>query len=508
MARTMKDLRQRLLRGITVALLALAPTLASAHPMGTLSTNRSALLVLRPTETALRYTIDFAEVPSVAETERASSLGADAYAAARMSELLPALHLSVDGADQPLTVNRCFESGGRGEGGLPTVLLICELCADAIHAGRVRLEDDNFAGSPGWREMRVLGNGVDVGRGDPAEAVGEGDTPLPFGGTTEEMTRTSVEATAGVSDAATVVTGSGTAATRAPDPLAALVSATDLSSRFIGLALLSALVLGAGHALSPGHGKTVVAAYLVGSRGTVLQALLLGLTVTATHVSSVLLLGAVTLWLSQYVVAAELYPWIGVASGAGVIAVGGGLLRSRWKTWRAYKARAVELAAAAITDDRHHHHGRAHGHETGHGPGSSPTPLPVDNGGWLDHSHGPDGHEHIHVDDAGEPVSLQRLLMLGITGGAVPCPSALVVLLAAIALHRILFGMLLIISFSVGLAAVLMAIGVLVVRAQGLLSRLSGANKAAAWLPVASACVVMLLGFGIAFQSAREGGLI
>lgn len=480
------------------------PMLAQAHPMGTLSTNRSALLVLRLNETALRYTVDFAEVPSVAEGERATALGADAYAAARIAELLPAIQLTVDGQPQALTVNRCLESGGRGEAGLSTVMLICELRADAIPNGRVRLQDGNFAGSAGWREMRVMGDGMDVGRGEPASAVGRGGVPLPFSAPPEQMTLNSVEASVGVADAQIAGADAGSAPARTPDPLAALVSADDLSARFVGLALLSALVLGAGHALSPGHGKTVVAAYLVGSRGTVMQALLLGLTVTATHVSSVLLLGAVTLWLSQYVVAAELYPWIGVASGLGVVAVGGGLLRSRWRTWRAYKARAVELVAAAVTDDWRHDH--SHGHASGgHAPASNEE---ADNGGWLDHSHGPAGHEHIHKDAAGEPVSLGRLLMLGVTGGAVPCPSALVVLLAAIALHRIVFGMLLIVSFSIGLAAVLMAIGVLVVRAQGVLAKFSGANKAAAWLPVASACVVMMLGIGIAIQSAREGGLI
>ena len=114
----------------------------------------------------------------------------------------------------------------------------------------------------------------------------------------------------------------------------------------------------------------------------------------------------------------------------------------------------------------------------------------------------------MHHDDRGEPVSLRRLLVLGVTGGAVPCPSALVVLLSAIALHRLVFGMLLIVAFSVGLAGVLMAIGVLVVRASGLLERMSGAGKAAAWLPMVSAAVVMALGLGIAWQSALEGGLL
>lgn len=292
----------------------------------------------------------------------------------------------------------------------------------------------------------------------------------------------------------------------ARDELAALVQAGALSPRFVIVALILAMGLGAGHALSPGHGKTVVAAYLVGSRGTVGQALLLGLTVTATHVSSVLLLGAVTLWLSQYVVAEALYPWIGVGSGLGVVLVGAGLLRSRWRVWRARKAAAVEAITGMIVHDHDHGHDRGHVHDypvaTGH------LRVPSAEGGWLEHEHGPGGHDHVHHDDHGEPVSLRRLLVLGVTGGAVPCPSALVVLLSAIALHRVVFGMLLIVAFSVGLALVLMAIGVLVVRASGLLDRMSGASRAAAWLPLVSAVVVMALGLGIAVQSAREGGLL
>lgn len=421
----------------TLALLALSP-IARAHPMGTLSTNRSAILVLGSDDTRLRYTVDFAEVPSVAEHARVQAMGADAYAPARMAELLPSIHLRVDGVERPLAIDRCFESGGSGEGGLPTVLLVCELRAAPIASGRVELEDDAFAGLVGWREMRVVEPGEDV--------------PLPFAAPPAEMTRSEIDA----------------AVTRKDDRLASLLDARDLSTPFALGALLSAMALGAGHALSPGHGKTIVAAYLVGSRGTVGQALLLGLTVTITHVSSVMLLGAVTLWLSQYVVAARLYPWIGVLSGLGVVLVGAGLLRSRWHAWR---RRGVTFHA--------HDHGHDHGHS---------------------HSH---SHDHGHQEG-----SLRRLLVLGLSGGAVPCPSALVVLLAAIALHRIAFGMLLLVAFSVGLAGVLMAIGVLVVRARGLLDRFGAGGRAMGWLPIASAVVVMALGVGIAIESAREGGIL
>lgn len=471
---------------------------AQAHPMGTLSTNRSAILVVGPSTTKLRYTVDFAEVPSQAEAPRYDTLGRDAWAGARMAELAPGLHLRAGGADTPLQPGACFGSDSQGEGGLRVLSLLCELRAAPLPAGPVELVDDNFAGTVGWRELRIVGDGVDVGEGTTPAAVSVGEVPLPFGLPADTMKLTSLGATVGAKGAGT--TAATTAPAKQKDALAALIASDDLSPRFMAAALLSALLLGMGHALSPGHGKTVVAAYLVGSRGTVGQALLLGMTVTATHVSSVLALGAVTLWLSEYVVAETLYPWIGVSSGLGVVLVGWGLFRSRLRAWR--RASAPVLA---------HEHDHAHAAPVTPLPAGSAAyafaPAPAAASGWLDHDHGPGGHEHIHRDDRGEPVSLGRLLVLGITGGAVPCPSALVVLLVAISLHRILFGMALIVVFSIGLAGVLMAIGVAVVRAQGLVDRFSGAGRALKWMPVVSAAAVMVLGVGIAVQSAREGGL-
>jgi ABC-type nickel/cobalt efflux system permease component RcnA len=418
---------------------------AWAHPMGTASTNRSAIAVVVPGQAWIDYTVDFAELPSVAEARRLDELGPERYAADRMAELQPGVHLRVDGVERELRAEGCEASTGAGEGGLPVVTLDCRLRTDPIDRGVLEVRDDNFAGLVGWREIRLVGDGVPLGGAVPAEAVVNGPPPLPFHDDPARMTLASARATVGVEGAA----GSSTPE-RAPvaqDPLSGLVTG-DLSPRVAALAVLSAVGLGAGHALSPGHGKALVGAYLVGARGTVRQAVLLGLVVTATHVSSVLLLGMAMLLLSRYVVTAELFPVLGVASGLGVVAIGLGLLRSRLE-------------------------------------------APHD-----DVVRGPDG----------EPVALGRLLALGVTGGAVPCPSALVVLLAAIALHRIAFGLGLIVAFSVGLASVLVGIGILVVRARGWLDRLAVVGRAGRWVPVASAAVVIGLGLLIVAQSAREGG--
>ncbi|MDY0061677.1 MAG: sulfite exporter TauE/SafE family protein [Myxococcota bacterium] len=249
----------------------------------------------------------------------------------------------------------------------------------------------------------------------------------------------------------------------AADPTAARLR--DALGRDLGLAmllgtLLAAFLLGAGHALAPGHGKALVAAYLVGRRGTARDALLLGLSVTATHVASVLLLGLLTLFASRYLLPEQILPWIGL--GAGLLVVGLGL----------------RLLLGAT---------RGHGHEHEH-----------------EHEH---GHEHGH---AARPATAAprwgETVLLGISGGLVPCPTALVVLLSAIALNRIVLGLGLILVFSLGLASVLVLLGLLVVRA----GRLT-ASLPASWLarvPRLSGLIVLLLGLTLVLKALDETGLL
>jgi ABC-type nickel/cobalt efflux system permease component RcnA len=228
------------------------------------------------------------------------------------------------------------------------------------------------------------------------------------------------------------------------------------------LALLVAFGLGMLHALSPGHGKTVMAAYLVGSRGTARHALVLGLTVTLSHTIGVFLLGLVTLYFSKFVVPEQLYPWLGFFSGMTIFLIGLVLLRQRWRTgW------TVEEA-----DDHHQEHLHrdwSHRHE---------------------HAH---GHHHHHGDG-----SIKSLLGLGITGGMVPCPSALVVLLSAIAFHQITFGLLLILAFSAGIATTLVTIGLLMVYVEEALTQAERLRPVARLMPALSAGAVAVLGGVIA----------
>lgn len=234
----------------------------------------------------------------------------------------------------------------------------------------------------------------------------------------------------------------------------------------LGTALVLAFFLGAAHALTPGHGKTIVAAYLVGSRGRISDAIYLGGVVTATHTASVFVLGLITLYASTRVAIDRILPWLSLLSGAMVAGIGVWLLRER-------------LSGG----DAGNGHGHGHGHH---------------------HSHSHHHHSHSHSHSHGSP-SKGTLLSLGVSGGLVPCPEALVVLLVSISLNRLLFGLGLLVMFSLGLAAVLIAIGCAMVVAGPKLQKAAGSGGD--WtrrLAVASAAVVSLAGLVMIAQAVRS----
>ena len=260
---------------------------------------------------------------------------------------------------------------------------------------------------------------------------------------------------------------------RSLDGFANALAAKDARGLLVLLLLAAAFGWGALHALSPGHGKAMVAGYLVGSRGTPRHAAILGLTVTATHTVSVFALGLVTLAASQYVLPEQLYPWLGAVSGLLVAAIGVAVMRSRFRRWRAI--RALEARDRSI----------------------APGP---------DHDHG-----HLHHHPHGQ-ITMRALIGLGVSGGIVPCPSALVVLIAAISQHRLGFGMVLIVAFSLGLAATLTAVGLAVIYGGRLVARLRPerrifGSRIAGALPAISASVIVVAGALITIRAVPGLGL-
>lgn len=353
-----------------------------------------------------------------------------------------------------------------------------------------------------------------------------------------------------------------TTASATTDRLKGMLRTEHLGLGVIIFALALSLFLGAAHALEPGHGKTIVAAYLIGSRGTVTNAVFLGGVVTFTHTFSVILLGVLTLFASQYILPERIFPWLGAGSGLLISALGIWMLvrRSRGHghdhgtglfahSHGPVPAEAHQHPHEHQEHDHHEHdheqpHSHPHPHEHGHqhdheAPRSSVEPHDRphphhDHGHHHSHDHG-DQHAHDDQEHASPPaqrvarahaesvhagsahdhghmpeakVTVGSLLALGISGGIVPCPGALVILLLAVALHRIAFGLLLIVTFSLGLAAVLIAIGILMVKARPVVERFSGSGPVVRRLPLVSALVITFVGLAMAVRSLMEAGIL
>ncbi len=455
----------------TLALaLMLLPVLAVAHPLGNFTTNRWTRLTVARDGVLVHWVVDMAELPTLRELAADGTID-DGWAATRAADGARALVLERDGVRLPLVPVSHAATLSPGAGGMRTLRLeVVYRAALPALDGDVVFRDETFAGRPGWQEIVAEGaDGVAL-RNASVPATDESDALRAY---PEDRLADPPR----VREARFTVAPGG-ASTASPTPRSAVRRGAErFGDRFTALvtdpaplgptaiagALLVAVMLGAFHALTPGHGKTIVGAYLIGSQGTAWHAVFLGLVVTATHTLGVYALGLATLAASTWVVPERLFPWMSVMSGLLVVAVGARLLASR-------------------LDHAHDHH--HHGHH--------------------DHHH---HHGHSHVPPAGTPVTLGSLTALGISGGLLPCPSALVVMLGAIAVGRTAFGLVLILAFSAGLAAVLTAIGLVLVYARGLFERLPLDGRFARWAPVASALVISLAGVAVVVDAlGRIGG--
>jgi ABC-type nickel/cobalt efflux system permease component RcnA len=458
---------------VAIGLLLVSATAADAHPLGNFSVNHLSTVSISADRVEVGYVLDQAEIPTVQERGH----GRDEVLRRKLDEIRRGLHLTADGREVALRPSRPPElTFPSGAGGLATTRLELTLNAAVDGPTRVSLKDDTFPGRIGWRAIVATpGEGTAVRTNTPSADPTRGlrsypqgllDTPLdqreadfsvtPGTGTLLAPRRPGGEAveTRGAPGAGKAGSAGemGGAASRS-DGFAGLFDDAADGRGVLVLMLLAALGWGALHALSPGHGKAMVAAYLIGTRGTSRDALLLGATVTVTHTIGVFALGLVTLGLSQYVLPEQLYPWLTLISGLMVVAVGAGVLRSRLRR----------------KSGRGHDHGHAHGH----------------------------GHAHAHADRRG-------LLGMGAATGLLPCPSALVVLLAAISQHEMALGMLLILAFSLGLAGTLGALGLAVVHARRLIPPRIATGRLAALLPALSAVAVVAIGFVLAARAVPD----
>jgi len=520
-----------------------------AHPLGNFTINHYARLSVGAERIEVRYVVDMAEIPTFqvlqkmdesSDNTTPSSAELNSYAARAAAEYGNGLLLAVDGTRIPLRLLGNTISLPPGAGGLSTLRLECDfegiVPANSANAVRhLRFEDANQTERIGWREIVIspqagvavfdstaYGNGVT----DEIKAYPNDMLTAPLNERVAEMSFTRGAVPVG---ARPLLARNGRKIEVSRDRLAELIAVPELTLGVALIGLVFAIALGGFHALSPGHGKTIVAAYLVGTRGTARHAAFLGLTVTVTHTAGVFALGLVTLFAAEYIVPEKLYPIISFISGAIVLVIGVSLLIYRLRAAfnpsepaHAHHAHPYDGPHHAADHEHihhdhphhHHHHEHAHHHHHHHAGHThdehdhahhhhARSDAPA-----LTHSHGGKVHSHLPPGADGAPVTWRSLLALGVSGGLVPCPSALVVLLAAISGHHIGYGLLLVVAFSAGLAVVLTGIGLLFVYARRLVERpLSSSGRLVRVVPVFSAFVISCVGALICYQALDQAGI-
>jgi ABC-type nickel/cobalt efflux system permease component RcnA len=460
----------RLVRRIVAAAMLVAPVLvlrpppAAAHPLGNFTVNTSATIVVRPERVELAYVVDMAEIPTFQEL---AGIGRDGdvpdgelatWATARARELLGGVSLTVDGAAVELALVSSSAELLDGQGGLSVLRLEVAYGGATPSSGHATFTDRNFRGRAGWREIVVTAAGGATASSDaPAESPSDVLRAYP-----RDLLSTPLHVThasfafaaargvpAGLASAggvrSSVETRGNVARPGTDGGLVGLLASADLSSPLLVLPLLVAFGLGALHALGPGHGKTLVAAYLVGGEGRLRHASAVGVAVALMHTASVLALGAAILVADRSFAPETTYPWLGVAAGGSATVLGGALLTRRLRA--------------------RHDRGHAHNH--------------------------PDDHTHPPTEDP--RLTVRTIGSIALAGGILPSPAALLTLLAAVALGRVPLGLGLIGAFSLGLATALVAVGVVTVRVRDVVARrLSGRWRRVA--PVGSAAAILTVG--------------
>lgn len=444
---------------LVVVVLMLAMSSAAAHPLGNFTINVHLRLAVGQDELLVQLVIDMAEIPTFRE-----EIGDD-YEATRCAGHAEEIDLSHDGAALDLRLTDTALSFPPGQAGLDTLRLECDYVAPLSSLfGELSIDNRVYEDRLGWAEIVVVGADSDL----PAESSSGVLTNYPTGEVSEVRSGvaqlTGEAAVVGSSESPTIVERVGSGLSEGP----------------WFLALLAALGLGTGHALAPGHGKTLMAAYLVGKRGGVPQAALLGLTVAIAHTIGVGVLGLVTAVATSQFRPESVYPWLSGLAAAIVTVIGLTMLY-----------RALRRKGSGVRDqgsDPEDDHG--HTHEVGH-----------DHEHELSHHH-EHGHDHSHHEPTG--FGWRSLATLGLAGGLVPSASAVVLLLGAISRGEPWWGLILVIAFGLGMAATLVAAGLAVVFAARFGLKLGFASRwrLERYMPVIGGIVVTLIGFGLLLQAA------
>lgn len=509
---------------------------AFAHPLGNFTINHYAGLNVSRDAIAIDFALDMAEIPAFQEIATfdtngnglADSSEAEAYHAEKCKSLQPYLSLLLNDRPLGLTLESSFVEFPAGAGGLSTLRLTCKFNAPIAKAGQMTslsFADKSYSERIGWREIVVTAEGVTLNGDFSSTSISNRLTSYPQDLLSNPLDQQQITLGVDLQSAPnqdlpmdSTQSISSVSGNRS-DAFTQLITLQNLTLPTILFALLVSFLWGAMHALTPGHGKTIVGAYLVGSRGTMKHAVYLGLTTTITHTLGVFALGLVTLFAAKYIVPEKLYPWMNLLSGLFVVGIGINILIERFKSsglkefFNKFNSK-ISGATLALTPiqslsqnarirqishshrfslhnslENSHTHNHVHAHPHSHG-----------------HDHAV--HSHLPPGTDGSPVTWRNLLALGVSGGIIPCPSALVVLLGAVALNRISFGLVLVLAFSLGLAGALTAIGMMFIYAGRLFDRFPSQGKVIRILPVLSALFVSVIGVGITIKALAEMGIV
>jgi nickel/cobalt exporter len=487
--------------GVAGFMLGLCTVAVPAHPLGNFTINHLSKVRVTPRTIEVRYVLDIAEIPTYqlmreyASNGRMSQAQMAAWATKQAALFAKDLHLTIDGRPVALGTLGARAHARPGAGGLPILYLQADYHASvSLGSGtrELRFEDATYPGRLGWKDAILA-----PPQTEPTHELLS--YPNALLGSPRNVT--SFEARLGPAGIVAVVPPPTALAAPAAPSAARSNQLSDMLARgtgdraFVLLTFLAAIVLGALHALEPGHGKTLLAVSLVGARATVRQAGILAAALTIAHTAGVIALGLAINLFKSYFVPETIYPWITLLSGVAIAIIGGRAVQRQLRLQQpVVHVHAHEHAGTHLHEHDHVHyvHARPHGHE--------------DRSGHV-HPHDDLEHARAHALPGSAPLKFGPTVLAAMSGGIAPCPAALVVLLAAVALNQVLYGVFVIVAFSFGLAATLTGLGIAVVRGTAWLRGRPELERFVRYGPLLSAIVIATIGAFMVGQGFAQEGL-
>jgi ABC-type nickel/cobalt efflux system permease component RcnA len=438
---------------------------ASAHPLGNFTINHLAEIRPQRGELRIHYVLDIAEIPTFQIMHATGSWTPQRRRDWEGQEALRVangLSIETGGAALPMHLERVASRTRPGAGGLPILYWAGDFTVSAPLKSAITVRDLVYADRRiGWKDIVLPGLSEPTNelRSYPSALIG---SPRHNDVATFDLVNGRVAHVRVSGDDAASWGVSSIVRSSALSDLFARGTQTPL---LILLTILAAFGLGALHGLEPGHGKALLAFTLVGARATFKQAVILAAALTFAHTIAVLLLGALLFFAAGFATE-SLFTWITLLSGAAVTVIG------------------ARTLSAAVRRARHAHEHHHHHH----------------------HHHDRNDHEHAHAVPGSAPLHFPSAVIAAMSGGIAPCPAAIVVLLTALHLHRVGYGLFLIVVFSLGLATILTGLGLAVVHSAAWLQRRSSFARLTRIAPFITSSVISTIGAIMLAQGLADQG--